>query len=57
MSICFHPPFQMTMARSMASVAGGATKRTKIVTSEVTKSLQILSDQKINVEHDAKTLK
>lgn len=44
----------MTMARSMASAA---SKRSKIVTSEITKNLQILSDQKINVEHDAKTLK
>lgn len=41
-------------ARSMTA---SAAQRSKVVTNEITKSLQIISDKKINVEHDPKTLK
>lgn len=44
-------------ARTMGSVGAGGGKRPRVVPNEVTKSLQILSDKKINVDHDPKTLK
>lgn len=39
------------------ATAGKASGRPKVVCNEITKNLQIISDKKVNVEHEPKTLK